>query len=78
MTEPNPISRSRAPVFILTTVDPKCSIEMNLAMAEQLVDLFDACREAHITIEKEMWAFYKQLENFVGPAENQEEKDRSR
>ena len=73
MTEQNSeskITRTKSPVFVLSTVEPKCNIEMNLAMAEQLVDLFDACRVAHITIEKEMWAFYKQLETFVGPVED--------
>lgn len=49
------------PVFTL-----KLSMDMNLLMAEQLLDLFDRCVQNRLPIQKESWAFYKQLENLVG------------
>lgn len=49
------------PVFTL-----KISMDMNLLMAEQMLDLFDRCVQNRLPISKESWAFYKQLENLVG------------
>ena len=59
--------RGPSPIF-----DVSLSVKLNELMAEQLVDLFDQVVDARITIQPETWAFYKQLENWVGQREPSE------
>ena len=57
------------PIFVLR---PEFSIKLNLPMAEQLLDLFDNCMAVHVTIPRELYALYKQLENWAGAVEEDE------
>ena len=57
------------PIFILR---PKFTVELNMPMAEELLDLFDNCMRSHVMIPREAFAMYKQLENWVGAVEEDE------
>lgn len=64
---------SPKPVF-----DLNLNIQLNPLMAEQLVDMFDAVMVANnhgakINFPPELWAMYKQLENWVGVKEEANE-----
>lgn len=56
-------TESRGPAAIFNI---KMSIEINNVMAENLVDLFTEATSKGIRVDGSTWAFFKQLENWIG------------
>jgi hypothetical protein len=66
-TDPFSPNTIQKPKFDLA---PEFMLRLNLLMAEDLLDLFDNCVTAHITIPPHIWAMFKQLENWVGETDD--------